>query len=176
MAQRLRDLPRELTPPFEFEELRRRARSRSDALIAARRGVSLYRRAAVAAAVCCGLLAAAVLLSDLSSGGLTDGRIARTEPGPLPDLTEAAFDPERMRASERWLASLPENRALVRVGTRLAATDLEDRIAAVDDLLNAERVGDARAAQLKALQRERARLVDSLVQVRYAESLAAELP
>ena len=34
----------------------------------------------------------------------------------------------------------------------------------------------ALAAQLHALQRERARMIDSLARVRYAEMLAAELP
>jgi hypothetical protein len=49
---------------------------------------------------------------------------------------------------------------------------LEDRIAQVDDLLSAAQA--ARAPQLQALQQERTRLVGTLVQVRYAETLADE--
>jgi hypothetical protein len=45
-----------------------------------------------------------------------------------------------------------------------------------DDQLTIERVENGREAQLRALQRERARMIDSLAQVRYAEMLAAELP
>jgi hypothetical protein len=71
---------------------------------------------------------------------------------------------------------LPRDPAIVHVSTRLAVTDLEDRIASVDDLLNAARVEHRRDAPLQTWQRERARLVDSLAQVRYAESLAAQLP
>ena len=56
------------------------------------------------------------------------------------------LDPEDAPApsagtAERWLASLPSEPAMVRVGTRAAVMGLEDRIAQVDDLLTA--TGDA---------------------------------
>ena len=60
------------------------------------------------------------------------------------------------------------------MGTRAAVTELEDRIAQVDDLLSAERVDQAPPARLLALQQARTRLVGALVQVRYAEALADE--
>jgi len=63
--------------------------------------------------------------------------------------------------------------AVVSVDTHAAVALLEDRIAFVDDVLSHESVEGAPASHIAALQRERARLVDSLVQVRYAESLAA---
>jgi len=53
-------------------------------------------------------------------------------------------------------------------------TGLEDRIAQVDDLLSAARVEGAQPARLSALEQQRARLVSSLMQVRYAETLVAE--
>ena len=62
----------------------------------------------------------------------------------------------------------------MRVGTRAAVTGLEDRLAEVDDLLTAERIDQAQPAHLAALQQERRRLVSSLAQVRYAETLADE--
>jgi len=40
----------------------------------------------------------------------------------------------RSRAIESWLATLPREPAVVRVGTRAAVAGLEDRIAQVDDL------------------------------------------
>jgi hypothetical protein len=60
----------------------------------------------------------------------------------------------------------------VHVGTRAAVETLEDHIAQVDDLLSAERAGRAPAARVRVLQQERVQLVNSLVQVRYAETLA----
>ncbi len=80
------------------------------------------------------------------------------------------------RAIESWLATLPPEPVVVRVGTRAAVARLEDRIAQVDDLLTAERVEGARPDHLVALQQERVRLVGSLAQVRYAEVVASELP
>ena len=79
-------------------------------------------------------------------------------------------------ALEQWLASLPPEPVVVRVGTRDAVTELEDRIAWLDDLLTSQRLQHAHDAQLDVLQRERARLVRSLATVRYAETMAAELP
>jgi hypothetical protein len=91
------------------------------------------------------------------------------------------LDPEDAPApsagtAERWLASLPSEPAMVRVGTRAAVMGLEDRIAQVDDLLTA--TGDAGSApeRLRALQQERSRLVGTLVQVRYAQTLANASP
>ena len=77
-------------------------------------------------------------------------------------------------SAERWLASLPTEPAVVRVGTRAAVATLEDHIAQVDDLLSAGRAERTAPARLLVLQQERALLVSSLVQVRYAETLADE--
>jgi len=65
---------------------------------------------------------------------------------------------------------------IVRVGTRAAVTNLEDRIAWVDDTLTSMREKGGEADRTRALQFERDRLVNSLAQVRYAETLAANLP
>ena len=73
---------------------------------------------------------------------------------------------------EHWLASLPSDPALVRVGARAAVSGLEDRIAQLDDQLSAVRLEPAHAKRLEALQQERTRLMGALVQVRYAETLA----
>jgi hypothetical protein len=83
----------------------------------------------------------------------------------------AAAEP---RAAEAWLARLPREPAIVQVGTRADVLGLEDRIAQVDDLLTAGGAGRGQDVSVLALQRERARLVSSLVQVRYAETLASE--
>jgi hypothetical protein len=82
----------------------------------------------------------------------------------------------RAAASERWLAALPAEPVIVRVGTRAAVTNLEDRIAWVDDTLTLIDADGGEAARASALQHERYRLINSLAQVRYAETLAAHLP
>ena len=67
----------------------------------------------------------------------------------------------------------PAEPAVVRVGPRLAVANLEDRIAWLDDAVTDEQFGSEDATHVAALQQERARLVNSLAQVRYAETLAA---
>jgi hypothetical protein len=89
--------------------------------------------------------------------------IATVPPTPVP----------RPDLMEHWLASLPSEPALVRVGSRAAVTGLEDRIAQVDDLLSVERAEQAQPARLSALQAQRQQLMGALVRVRYAETLAA---
>jgi hypothetical protein len=89
-----------------------------------------------------------------------------------------AWDEAALRsvASERWLASQPAEPVIVRVSTRAAVTNLEDRIAWADDTLTSMRAKGGEADRARALQYERDRLVNSLAQVRYAETLAADLP
>ena len=82
----------------------------------------------------------------------------------------------RSREIESWLASLPHEPAVVRVGTRAAVATLEDRIAQVDDLMTSMLINGTPSDRVAALQRERLRLVGSLAQVRYAEVVASTLP
>ena len=58
-------------------------------------------------------------------------------------------------------------------GASGAAANLEDRIAWFDDALTDQRLNGANPTQLRVIQQERARLVSSLAQVRYAEALVA---
>jgi len=60
------------------------------------------------------------------------------------------------------------------VQPRMTVANLEDRIAWFDDVLTEESLQGANADNVKVLQQERARLVSSLAQVRYAESLASD--
>jgi len=89
---------------------------------------------------------------------------------------ESAMAANRSRAIESWLATLPREPAVVRVGTRAAVAGLEDRIAQVDDLMTSIRIDGVQPDHVAALQRERLRLVGSLAQVRYAEVVASESP
>src|SRR5262249_524167 len=90
---------------------------------------------------------------------------------------EAVLTAKHVRAIESWLAALPREPAVVRVGPGADVAQLEDNIAQVDDLLTSLRVSEGRRPdRLVALQTERARLVRSLAQVRYAEVLASGSP
>jgi hypothetical protein len=170
-ATLLRDLPEDAAPPYGWREFQRRART------PARASPRLLYGAALATALVV-LVASGALVIRLAAPDSRAVRLApaappavfssrdRTSPRELPQIRAAEA------GADRWLASLPSEPLLVRVGTRAAVTTLEDRIAQVDDLLSAQRAARAPPAHLLALQQQRLQLVDSLAQVRYAETLA----
>jgi hypothetical protein len=92
--------------------------------------------------------------------------------GLMPDHLAQA----RTRAIEAWLEGLPRDPAVVRVGAHAAVSGLQDQIAALDDLMSAAQAAGARPGRLTALKRQRAQLVGSLAQLRYAEMLASATP
>lgn len=149
----LRALPGETEPPYDFHEFRRRAAAHTATAPASRSG----QWSATAAAI---VVLALVLLLRFG---------ASPSPPPVAVAPAGIAPPEVM---ERWLASFPEDPALVRLGTRAAVTGLEDRIAQLDDLMSAARVERVQRERLDVLQQERTRLLGALVQVRYAETLA----
>lgn len=219
-AVRLRGLPTELQPPYNWQEFRRRAQGPS-------RGSARWEQRWQAAAVLALFLLAigaavwrghgtepsretqlsrrdASIEEPMTSQHAaridepaTDTRAPNTEE-PRTDpraAAEQAVDaaasisaiavarggtppgaPPNSRQIEFWLHSLPHEPAVVRVGTRAAVAGLEDRIAQVDDLLTAERLEGAGRDRVAALQKERATLVRSLAQVRYAEVVASAVP
>lgn len=158
IADLLRGLETSVSAPYDWAEFKRRSTQRY-------RGHSL--RIAAAAAFMLVMLGAALWSRFAHVGDAsTDLTTAQTE-APADSLPD-------VEATSRWLASLPREPAIVRVGTRVAVTDLEDHIAWIDDLLSAAQVERAQPAHIRTLQRERAQLIHSLAQVRYAETLAAE--
>jgi hypothetical protein len=168
LTRLLRELPGQGAPPYTYQEFERRARERAHSA----RSLAGGQRLAAAALIGVGLLALLVRLSGpvpLANHPRSVGAL----PPPAPN--EDAL-PRRAGASERWLATLPSEPAVVHVGTRAAVMGLEDRIAQLDDLLTAARGARAAPARLAALQQERSRLLGTLVQVRYAETLANETP
>jgi hypothetical protein len=153
----LRALPEDTQPPYDFREFQRRAAARTDGA----RGQLLATAAALAAL-------AAVLLLRLGTAPVP-WMAGEDLTAPESGAPTAGANPEAM---DRWLAALPDDPPLVRVGSRAAVTGLEDRIAQLDDLLSTVRLERGQRARLDALQQERTRLVGSLIQVRYAETLA----
>jgi hypothetical protein len=167
VARLLHALPHDAVPPFGWEEFRRRSRPRPGRV--AQLVVAPALAAALVIAVAAGAFAIRVAgrthqphaaAPDAVQYGVAT--LPRREP-PVAEETSA----------ERYLASLPREPTLVHVGTRAAVETLEDNIAQVDDLVSAARAGSAPPARLQALLDDRMQLVSSLVQVRYAESLAA---
>ena len=169
IARRLRaaaDEPSEA--PYDWAEFQRR-RNRSMLT----RVIERNRPAAVAAAVVAAVLV--TMTPFLHGSHERKPPIAPPDtagPGKSSDLQEQA----RTRAIEGWLAALPQDHAIVRVGAHAAVSRLQDQIAALDDLMSAERVAGAQPTRLDALERQRSQLVNSLAQVQYAEMLASANP
>jgi len=155
VAQLLRALPQETAAPYDFREFQHRAQHRTRAT----RGQTL----AAGALLTLMVIAVSVRFFAPAPPAAAPPWVANT----------AALAPEaRSALMEHWLASLPQEPAVVHLGTRAAVTGLEDRIAQLDDLLSAARAAGEARSQLQVLQQERVRLVGTLVQVRYAETLA----
>ncbi len=138
-----------------------------EAVIAARRrrehGQSRRWPVALAAAV---LMAVAGLAWQLQS---TQRELAAT--GSLPaDSSAVAEDPVRAQNAklEALLASLPEARVM-RGSTAFTVSQLEDRLAFVDDRLSRIALEPNAPEHAERLWRERVELMNSLVQVRYAD-------
>ena len=170
IGRHLRTLPQDILEPYDWAEFRRRAsRQRTNAY--AREGANRKKYAAIAAALFLVVVGVAAWIRVTRSGTpesiQSDAMSGR-------DWPESADNVDlRADAAERWLVSLPSEPIVVRVGTRAAVAGLEDRIAQLDDFLSAARVEGAQPAKLVAVEEQRARLVNSLVQVRYAETLVS---
>jgi len=165
LARLLRELPDDALPPYDFGEFQRRAAQRTLAGQERRGGRLLAAVAATAVMALAVLLRFGAPAPWVAAGSATIGEV--TAPPAAPTLMHA-----RPEVLEHWLASLPSDPALVRVGARAAVSGLEDRIAQLDDQLSTARLEPAQAGRLNALQQERTRLMGALVQVRYAETLA----
>ena len=167
LARALRELPDEAARPYGFAEFQRRSLQRTRASRSRAGGQLLTAIVVIALAV-----VALTSRLDRPAPPLHPQALVEVREPETPSTPATAAPAVRADVMERWLASLPSEPALTRVGNRAAVTGLEDRIAQVDDLLSAARDAQAAPARLGALQQERARLVGALVQVRYAETLA----
>lgn len=172
LAQRLRDLPVDSAPPYDWAEFKRRAALKSA------RSAGAGRRYALAATGFVLIVAAIALWSRyLPFEEPREQQASAQHHDDLDNMARRSAD--SLMAQEQFamrvLESLPPEPVIAHVGTRLSVTKLEDRIAWFDDLITAQRADGMQPAQLHALEQERARLVSALAQVRYAESLAAGL-
>jgi hypothetical protein len=168
VARLLRELPDPAARPYDWHEFRRRAQA---APAAAARVANLRALAAVIV-IALAVLATAIRFGANPHPPRPPAAAVRTDVGPPAAGGGASRTEPEASAAQQWLEKLPREPALVHVGTRAAVETLEDHIAQVDDLLTTGRAGSAPAERLQVLQRERVQLVNSLVQVRYAETLA----
>lgn len=168
VARLLRELPADSARPYGWDEFQRRAR----AAPAAAARVAGLRALAAAVVIALAILATAIRLAPGPRPPHPPAATAAAELAAAPAAGDALPAEREAAAAQYWLDRLPREPALVRVGTRAAVETLEDHIAQVDDLLTTGRAGSAPAARVRALQQQRVLLVNSLVQVRYAETLA----
>ena len=177
LLQRLRELPDDAQPPYEFSEFSRR--------YSRRRVRETQRPLRLMAAAVVLVIAGWVLRHGLSP---LLGEFAMLAEAPAPQWGAPAIESDAPPPgaphwpallptvnAESWLSAHPQH-AVVRVPAQMAVTELEDQIATLDDQLTAERLSQSHAQQLALLQRDRAQLVESLAQVRYAQNLVAGLP
>ncbi|MGB5347409.1 MAG: hypothetical protein WBN23_14680 [Woeseia sp.] len=117
-------------------------------------------------------LAAAVLLAvlRLPQPVVDDGPFP-TEPAYMEIGEGGSLDALMVRSQllENDLRALPDEPRVMRAGTVMTINDLEDRIAAIDHALN-DTSSPLTEEQTRLYWRERVRLMDSLVQVRYVQA------
>ncbi len=170
ILERLRDLPDE-APPYEYGEFAQR-RTR-------RRVQQTQRPLRLLAAALAVLVAGWVFRHGLSPLIAGDDSVADAPLMPVaaPEVVLESHGPVLLPTAnaQGWLDTHPRQ-ALVRVPAQMAVTELEDQIATMDDQLNAMRLSHPHAQQLALLQRDRAQMIESLAQVRYAQNLVAGLP
>lgn len=177
LARRLRALADEPTEaPYDWAEFERRRRS-APTRKAGRSRLALA-AAVVAVAVIAGVGIVRLHRQHVPAVAQANGRgNGLDRAGSATPITATdRLTPARTRAIEGWLAELPHDPAVVRVGTHVAVTSLQDQIAELDDLMSAERVAGAQPARLDSLEQQRAQLISSLAQLRYAEMLASATP
>jgi hypothetical protein len=174
LLERLRDLPAG-DAPYSYSEFAHR--------YARRRVQRTQRPLRLLVAAVAVMVAGWVVKHGL---GPVIGAVATVAEAPVPHDPPPGFGPEPPASgqrpvllptvnAQRWLDAHPQ-RALVRVPAQMAVTELEDQIATMDDQLNDVRISQPHLQQLALLQRDRAQLVESLAQVRYAQNLLAGLP
>lgn len=175
IARRLRTLAEEsIDAPYEWAEFERRRLARPTGSRRDGRNRPAATATATAAAAVAAVVVLAITVINLGRKH-TPALVPVDTASHVSDRAEqpATSDQAHTRAIEGWLAGLPHDPAVVRVGAHAAVTSLQDQIAALDDLMSAERVAGANQSRLDALERRRVQLVSSLAQLQYAEMLAS---
>ncbi len=172
LTEALRRLPQHAPPRGAWREIRRRAGReglvRPPQPRRVRRDLEWLAAGAVAATVVFTAL-------DLPLSGTSPG----ADPVPIDEVGFAATPAEndaslgalmaRSRLLEEALRAAPETPRVMRASTASTIATLEDRIAMIDQQLSFPK-RPLSEAEARALWRERVQLMDSLVQLRYAQA------
>jgi len=174
LRERLAGLPETMPPREVWQRIERQARA--EGLLHTRYSDRLRRVAGIG-------IAAAVMLAvlNLPRGGeppggvpVADDAVFPTVPDYSPASDQQQFDAinalmVQSRLLDRDLRSLPAQPQVVRAGTLAVIDDLQEQISAIDYQLN--HPGSTMSADdQEAYWRERVRLMDSLVRLRYVQA------
>jgi len=165
----LKSLPETMPPRAVWQRIREQAEA--EGLVtqpAARRHNKWY------AGV--GLAAAAVMAAVMMPGSplvTPPGEVVPTElPSNTADLSDLGVLQAYSRQLESNLRALPDEPRVARAGTVATISEIEDRIAAIDYQLNDTSV-QMTEGDRKIFWRERVRLIELLLQLRYAQAQRA---
>lgn len=162
LRQGLDRLP-DTTPPRALWE-RIRAQAEAEGLVRMRRDFrNWYAGAGLAAAVVMAVMLIPRPPQPEVFDATPDPRIATTAENRLQTLMV------RSAQLEQNLRALPDEPSVVRAGTAATILELEDRIAAIDYQLSDPDAG-LTPEETEIFWRERVRLMESLVQLRYAQA------
>lgn len=172
---RLRELPDTVPPRAVWQRIE--AQARAEGLLQSRRlpaGARWFGGAGLAAAV----VLAVLNLPNAANRGLPE-QSAEAEVFPtVPEYSESADPASAVKINalmvqsqllERDLRALPNQPRVMRAGTTATIADLQDRIAAIDYQLSSP-ASRMTAGEQEIFWRERVRLMDSLVRLRYAQA------
>lgn len=175
LRSRLSELAEIMPPRAVWQRIERQARAEG---LIRRPGMAEGLRWAVGAGIAATVVFAVL---NLPSGQRGDGALtttADTDLPTVPDYDERAEDARlqsinalmvQSQLLERDLRRLPYQPQVMRASTTATIDDLQSRIAAIDYRLNQPGVRMTREEQ-EAFWRERVRLMDSLVRLRYAQA------
>lgn len=170
LRSKLRELPDTMPPRAVWNRIREQARA--EGLIrssASRNRRNWFAGFGVAAA---GLLAAVLLPGIVSPPAEDFPVVPRNLPSNTTELSTLQMLMVQSRQLESDLRSLPQQPRVMRASTVATISDLEDRIATIDYQLNDPAVRMT-AEDRELFWRERVRLMNSLLQLRYAQAQRA---
>lgn len=120
-----------------------------------------------------GLAAAAVMAAVIMTGQPAPGIVVpQGTPSNMTDLSNLRVLQAQSQQIERELRALPDQPKVARAGTVATMSEIEDRIAAIDYQLN-DPAAEWADGEREIFWRERVRLMNLLLQLRYAQAQRA---
>ena len=119
-----------------------------------------------------GVAAAALMAAVIMTGNQGPGIVVPTEPVTNNDVSDLTFLQAQSRQLEREIRSLPAEPKVARASTVATLTEIEERIAAIDYQLN-DPTAEWVDGEKEIFWRERVRLMNLLLQLRYAQAQRA---